>query len=64
MADLETRLIATEKLLDRTRAKHKKEIDRLHRRIRQLENRQSEKVDYPTYIDCPTCKSMLNGKGT
>lgn len=35
MADLETRLIATERLLERTRQKHKKEIDRLHRQLRQ-----------------------------
>jgi hypothetical protein len=37
MADDATRAIALERLMQRKDAKHKKELDRLHKRIRQLE---------------------------
>jgi hypothetical protein len=37
MADDATRAIALERLMQRKDKKHKKELDRLHKRIRQLE---------------------------
>jgi hypothetical protein len=43
MADDATRAIALERLMQRKDAKHKKELDRLHKRIRQLEAKTTSK---------------------